>query len=86
MVLDFNTAENITETLVSEGLVVVRREGNRNNPEIIRLCEIEEVAKAAGKGKWGSNLQVIFYFIYYKKRFILILFVYLKYIPNLNCY
>lgn len=52
---DFNSAENITESLVSEGLVTVRREGNRNSPEIARLSELEDAAKAAGKGKWGEN-------------------------------
>lgn len=57
-ILDFNTAENITESLVSEGLVTVRREGNRNNPEITRLGELEDAAKSAQKGKWGGNLQV----------------------------
>lgn len=43
---------------MSEGLVSVRREGNRNNPEIARLCELEDAARNAGKGKWSSNLQV----------------------------
>lgn len=52
---DFNAAENITETLVSEGLVNVRKESARNSPETAKLIELEEAAKAAGKGKWGGN-------------------------------
>ncbi|XP_030753895.1 staphylococcal nuclease domain-containing protein 1 [Sitophilus oryzae] len=52
---DINTAENITESLVSEGLVTVRREGVRPTPELSRLWELEDAAKAAGKGKWSSN-------------------------------
>ncbi|XP_022908359.1 staphylococcal nuclease domain-containing protein 1 [Onthophagus taurus] len=54
---DFNTAENITKSLVSEGLVSVRREGVRITPEIEELSELENAAKSAGKGKWGGNLQ-----------------------------
>lgn len=36
----------------------VRREGNRTSPEVARFIELEDVAKAAGKGKWGANPQV----------------------------
>lgn len=54
MFLDVNNAENITESLVSEGLVSVRREA-RNTPELARLIELEDAAKAAGKGKWAST-------------------------------
>ncbi|KAG5893662.1 hypothetical protein JTB14_028816 [Gonioctena quinquepunctata] len=52
---DINTAENITESLVSEGLVSVRRENVRPSPELTRLMELEDAAKSAGKGKWGPN-------------------------------
>ncbi|KAF7265330.1 hypothetical protein GWI33_021313 [Rhynchophorus ferrugineus] len=52
---DFNTAENITESLVAEGLASVRREGVRPTAELTKLGEIEDAAKSAGKGKWGSN-------------------------------
>lgn len=55
---DFNTAENITKSLVSEGLVTVRREGVRMTPELEELCERENVAKAQGKGKWGGTPSV----------------------------
>lgn len=55
MVLDFTTAENISESLVSEGLVTVRREGVRQTPELTRLIELEDAAKAAGKGRWGTS-------------------------------
>lgn len=52
---DVATAENITESLVSEGLVNVRREGVKTTPEITHLIELEDAARAAGKGKWGSG-------------------------------
>ncbi|KAI4470620.1 ebna2 binding protein [Holotrichia oblita] len=51
---DFNTAENITKSLISEGLVNVRRDGVRMTPELEELCEKENAAKAQGKGKWGG--------------------------------
>lgn len=51
---DFNTAENMTEALINEGLVTVRNEG-RNNAEVARFIELEDAAKAAGKGQWGEN-------------------------------
>ena len=50
----------MTESLVSEGLVSVRREGVRQVPELQRLIELEDAAKAAGKGKWApTGSQVI---------------------------
>ncbi|XP_053623818.1 staphylococcal nuclease domain-containing protein 1 [Plodia interpunctella] len=48
--------ENVTETLLAEGLVKVR-EGGRNIPQLKRLVEIEDVAKSQGKGIWASDLQ-----------------------------
>lgn len=45
----------MTEALVSEGLVTVRRENVRQTPELVRLIELEDAAKASGKGKWGSS-------------------------------
>lgn len=45
----------MTEALVSEGLVTVRRENVRQTPELTRLIELEEATKSAGKGKWGSS-------------------------------
>jgi staphylococcal nuclease domain-containing protein 1 len=53
--VDMATGENVTESLVSEGLVSVRREGVRQGPEQQRLIELEEAAKAAGKGKWAAK-------------------------------
>lgn len=48
--------ENIVDTLVSEGLVdVTKRKQNTDNPDVVRLTELEEAAKAAGKGKHGSQ-------------------------------
>ncbi|XP_060519354.1 staphylococcal nuclease domain-containing protein 1 [Cylas formicarius] len=52
---DINSAENITESLVSEGLASVRREGVKPTPELTRLQQLEDAAKSAGKGKWGNN-------------------------------
>lgn len=56
MFVDIQTGENITETLVSEGLATVRRDGRA--PEVARLIELEDAAKAASKGKWGGNPSV----------------------------
>jgi staphylococcal nuclease domain-containing protein 1 len=53
--VDPNSGENITELMVSEGLVSVRREGVRSTPELTRLMELEDAAKSAGKGKWGAT-------------------------------
>jgi len=51
---DITTAENITETMVSEGLVELRRGGMRQTDETQQnLIALEEAAKAAGKGKWA---------------------------------
>lgn len=47
--------ENILISLVSEGLASVRREGNKQGEEFTKLCEAEDNAKAAGKGKWGKS-------------------------------
>lgn len=55
MILDAVSGENVVESLVSEGLVTVRQEGNRGSPEIARLAELESAAKAAGKGKWSTS-------------------------------
>lgn len=52
---DVASAENVTESLVSEGLVTVRREGIKTTPEVTRLIELEDAAKAANKGKWSGN-------------------------------
>lgn len=46
--------ENVTEALLAEGLAKVR-EGGRNIPALKRLVDIEEVAKAQGKGLWGDD-------------------------------
>ncbi|XP_050360776.1 staphylococcal nuclease domain-containing protein 1 [Nymphalis io] len=53
---DPTKSENMTEALLSEGLVKVR-EGGRNIPQLKKLVEIEEVARSQGKGIWGSDLQ-----------------------------
>ena len=47
-----DSGENMVETMVREGLVTVRREG-RQPPEILqKLIDMEDQAKAAGRGKW----------------------------------
>ncbi|XP_041987682.1 staphylococcal nuclease domain-containing protein 1 [Aricia agestis] len=48
--------ENMTEALLSEGLVKVR-EGGRNIPQLKRYVELEDAAKSQGKGLWGTDLQ-----------------------------
>lgn len=53
---DPNTSPNVTEMLVEEGLVSVRKDNARNpTPELQRLIELEQAAKAAGKGKWNQS-------------------------------
>lgn len=53
---DRNTAVNITELIVSEGLVSVRREGIRQpSADLQRLIELEDAAKVAGKGRWSGS-------------------------------
>ncbi|MBN3282814.1 SND1 protein, partial [Polyodon spathula] len=50
------TGENIAESLVAEGLAAVRREGIRgNNPDQVRLCDLEDQSKSAKKGMWGDG-------------------------------
>ncbi|XP_037069831.1 LOW QUALITY PROTEIN: staphylococcal nuclease domain-containing protein 1-like [Pollicipes pollicipes] len=50
---DIATGENLVETLVSEGLVQVRRENLRESAA--KLVELEDTAKAQGKGKWAPD-------------------------------
>ena len=52
---DIETGENITDTMVSEGLVTVRKEGKS---DVSRLTELEEAAKSAHKGKWAGDSEV----------------------------
>uniref|UniRef100_UPI0035900AFC staphylococcal nuclease domain-containing protein 1-like n=1 Tax=Myxine glutinosa TaxID=7769 RepID=UPI0035900AFC len=48
--------ENVAESLISEGLVAVRREGIRmSNPDQARLCELEEQAKVQKIGMWSDE-------------------------------
>jgi len=49
-------SENITETLVAEGLVELRRMGLKAQDEKQQLLiGLEDSAKAGGKGKWGPK-------------------------------
>ncbi|GFS55544.1 staphylococcal nuclease domain-containing protein 1 [Trichonephila inaurata madagascariensis] len=48
------SAENVAESLVSEGLATPRH-GARNNEYVQKLIELEEAAKAAAKGIHGPN-------------------------------
>lgn len=53
---DRSTAVNMTELIVSEGLVSVRREGIRQpSADLQRLMELEDAAKAAGKGRFSGE-------------------------------
>lgn len=46
----------MAESLVAEGLATVKRDGVRNpSPALIRLQELEDSAKSAGKGKWSGE-------------------------------
>ncbi|XP_076170484.1 staphylococcal nuclease domain-containing protein 1 [Ptiloglossa arizonensis] len=47
--------ENVIETLVSEGLVTVKKDTRNPSLEQTRLIELENVAKAAKKGKWSES-------------------------------
>ncbi|KAH8252203.1 hypothetical protein KR026_012487 [Drosophila bipectinata] len=51
---DKETGENVVESIVREGLVTVRREG-RPTAEQQTLIELEDQARAAGRGKWAAN-------------------------------
>jgi len=51
---DPESAENITEAIISEGLASVRREGKS---DVTRLIELEDRAKSAEKGKWGPDTE-----------------------------
>jgi len=51
---DPESGENITEALVSEGLASVRD----GKSDVSRLQELEEKAKSAQKGKWGTDNEV----------------------------
>lgn len=46
---------NITELMVAEGYLSVRREGVRQSEETTRLAALEDAAKAGGKGKWSNT-------------------------------
>lgn len=49
------TSPNVTELLVQEGLVQVRKDSARQpSPELQRLIDLEESAKSSGKGKWSN--------------------------------
>lgn len=47
--------ENVTEAIVSEGLVEVRRGGIKPSDDQTKLIDLEEMAKTMAKGKWGAN-------------------------------
>lgn len=56
---DQNNLTNVTELSVSEGLLQVRRDGIRvPTPELERLIQLEDQAKAQGKGRYGSSTPV----------------------------
>lgn len=52
----FLNNEIINEVLVKEGFAeVVKRNQNKDNPDVIKLIELEEIAKASKKGKWSGT-------------------------------
>lgn len=56
---DPNNLTNVTELSVSEGLLQVRRENTRPTPEWEKLCQLEDQAKAQGKGRYGSTAPIV---------------------------
>ena len=48
-------SENLTHSLISEGLVEVRRAGARPTPSFQMLSALEDQAKASNKGKWDID-------------------------------
>uniref|UniRef100_A0A182IT17 Staphylococcal nuclease domain-containing protein 1 n=1 Tax=Anopheles atroparvus TaxID=41427 RepID=A0A182IT17_ANOAO len=48
-------SENVVESIISEGLVTVRRDGVRQTPEHARLIELEDAARKARKGLWSDS-------------------------------
>ena len=48
-------SENLTHSLIAEGLVEVRRQGSRPTPTFLAISALEDAAKAAGKGKWSDD-------------------------------
>lgn len=48
------TGPSVTELLVAEGLVTVKRDTRVSSPELIKLQELETTTKAAGKGMWSK--------------------------------
>lgn len=49
------TAVSVTDLMLSEGLLSVRREGVRNSAELSKLVDLEEAAKSGGKGRWSNS-------------------------------
>lgn len=45
---------SVTDLLVSEGLVTVRKESQKS-PDVAHLLELEEVAKSNKKGLWSGD-------------------------------
>ncbi|KPI91897.1 nuclease domain-containing protein 1 [Papilio xuthus] len=48
--------ENVIESLLAEGLVKIR-DSSRNFPPMKKFIEIEDAARAQGKGLWGTDIQ-----------------------------
>ena len=51
---DKDVGENVVQTMVKEGLVTVRRESRQPTEEQQILIDLEDQAKAAGRGKWSN--------------------------------
>ncbi|XP_076334684.1 staphylococcal nuclease domain-containing protein 1-like isoform X2 [Tachypleus tridentatus] len=49
------SGENVVESVVAEGLAEVRRTGVKPSDIQQKLCELEDAAKTAGKGRWSSD-------------------------------
>ncbi|XP_019633158.1 PREDICTED: staphylococcal nuclease domain-containing protein 1-like [Branchiostoma belcheri] len=54
---DPQSGKNVTEALVNEGLVEVRRGGIKPSDDQAKLCDLEDTAKSNSKGKWAADAQ-----------------------------
>ncbi|GAU97962.1 hypothetical protein RvY_09176 [Ramazzottius varieornatus] len=56
LVQDGNATENVVESLISEGLVQVKKGGGARDTEQLKALQgLEEQAKSSGKGQWAGD-------------------------------
>lgn len=59
---DMSNCENLTEVLIAEGYVSVRKDA-KNDDYFLNLKRLEEIAKSQGKGIHGANSKVSYIFV-----------------------